>query len=253
MRGLRKGQPPKNVSPDGQEARTWQQAELDLLNGLWHAADPSEHARAAFDALDKPKLRAVMYREQGFLCVYCERRISEDSQTPRIDHWRLLSEEPDLALHWKNLYLSCANSTTCDCWKRDKQFRADPADPDLPWPVNYPYERCVGFTSLGEAYVRTDAPLNDAQRRALALALGVPHDDTVKENGVLNLNDPSLIAARMAALKGERERMERDFKNRTATPAERTARAASLRNEPQLRDFISIRVRWLEKSLGKAR
>lgn len=253
MRGLRKPWPPGDVSPDGRSARTWKQAEDGFLAGLPGAADPVGHARATFDSMEKRKLRAVMYREQGELCVYCERRVAEGHPAPRIDHWRPLSAAPELALHWRNLYLSCATATTCDCRKHESPFRADPADSDLPWPVDHAYERCVGFTSLGEAYVRTDAPLDDAQRRALVLALGMPHDDTLKDNGVLNLNHPALVAARVAALDSERSRLERDHKDRTASREERVTRAAELVKEQPLREFISIRVRWLERSLGKAR
>ncbi|MCA9631157.1 MAG: hypothetical protein KC766_26020 [Myxococcales bacterium] len=253
MRGLRKPWPPGDVSPDGQEARTWKQAEEAFLEGLPRATDRSAYARSTFDAMEKRKLRAVMYREQRGLCVYCERRVEEGRPTPRIDHWRPLSAAPELALHWRNLYLSCPTDTTCDCRKHDAPLRADAADADLPWPVEHAYERCVGFTSLGEAYVRTDAPLDDAQRQALVLALGVPHDAAVKDNGVLNLNHPALVAARVAALDSEKSRLERDYGNKTATRDDRIARAAALLDGTPLREFISIRVRWLERSLGRAR
>lgn len=250
MRRLRKQWPPRNVSPDNQDARSWKEAADDLLA----TADlDTHHARSAFDNLDKRKLRAVMYQEQGNLCVYCERRIKEGNPTPRIDHWRPLSEAPDLALCWDNLYLSCASEATCDCRKGDTVLRADSNSSELPWPINFPYDRCVGFTSLGEVYVRTDAPLNDAQRRALTLALGAPHDDTTSDNGILNLNHPALVAARAAAVNSERSRLERDHKNKTATRSTRIARAKALREHQPLPEFISVRVRWLERSLGSAR
>lgn len=254
MRGLRKPWPPGNVSPDGQQDRTWAQAERELLDGLPQAAaSPVQYARFVYDSMEKCKLRAVMYREQGGLCIFCECRVEEGQSTPRIDHWTPLSAAPELALHWPNLHLSCATDVTCDCRKHETRFRAAPGDNDLPWPVDLAYERCVGFTSLGEVYVRTDAPIADAQRRALVLALGIPHDDAVKDNGVLNLNHPTLVAARVAALDSERTRLERDYKGKTATSKERVARAAALLKEQPLREFISIRVRWLERSLGKAR
>ncbi|MBK7781004.1 MAG: hypothetical protein IPJ58_09620 [Ardenticatenia bacterium] len=101
--------------------------------------------------------------------------------------------------------------------------------------------------------MRNDAPLDDAQRRALHLALGVPHDEAVKDNGFLNLNHPALVAARVAALDSERSRLERDYKGKAVTPSERMARAKQLRKDKPLREFISIRVRWLERSLGKAK
>lgn len=253
MRGLKKPQPPRNVSPDGQQKRTWAQAEKELRDGLPNATNPVAYARLVYDSMEKQKLRAIMYREQGGLCIFCERRIKEGQSTPRIDHWRPLSKEPNLAVHWRNLHLSCATEVTCDCRKDETQLRAAPGDKDLPWPVDHVYEHCVGFTSLGEAYVRTDAPLDDAQRRALTLALGTPHSDVVRDNGILNLNHPALVAARVEALDNERSRMERKCKDKTATRDERVARASALLKEQPLHEFISIRVRWLDRSLGKAK
>jgi uncharacterized protein (TIGR02646 family) len=253
MRTLRKPWPPADVSPDGQEARTWRQAEEEFLKGLETAVDPAGYARDTFDSMEKSKLRAVMYQEQGALCVYCERRVVEGHPQPRIDHWRPLSAEPRLALHWRNLYLSCMTAETCDIHKHESPLKAAPTDPDLPWPVDHAYERCVGFTSLGEMYVRSDAPLDDAQRRALVLALGAPHDDEVKDNGVLNLNHPKLVAARIAALDSERTKLDRQYRDRTATREEREARKSALLREQPLREFVSIRARWLDRSLGKAR
>lgn len=253
MRALKKPWPPADVSPDGQNARTWKQTEDEFLSGLSTAADRTSYARTTFDSMGKHKLRAVLYQEQGALCVYCERRVAEGRPQPRIDHWRPLSLEPHLALHWRNLYLSCATSETCDVHKHESPLKAAPTDPDLPWPADHAYERCVGFTSLGEVYVRSDAPLDDAQRRALVLALGVPHDDEVKDNGVLNLNHPKLVAARIAALDSERTKLERQYKDKRATREDREARKVSLLREYPLQEFVSIRARWLDRSLGKAR
>lgn len=253
MRGIQKGRPPRNVSPDGQNRRSWEQAEAEFSGSLQSAIDRAPHARTTFNALDKHKLREVLYQEQGGLCVYCESRVKEGHPPPRIDHWLPLTARPDLALHWPNLYLSCAATHHCDSRKGDTPLRADSADPDLPWPVQKAYEVCIGFTSLGEIYVRTDAPLDDAQRRALILTLGTVHDDTTKDNGILNLNHPALIAARRAALDGEKRRLERDFAGRATTPEARAERANHLKEQPRLPEFVSIRIRWLDKTLGKAK
>lgn len=253
MRGLNKPRQPKDVSPRGRPPRPLQMAELDFLKELATATDKSGCARSTFDSLDKPKLRAVLYGEQGALCVYCERRVAERQPTPRIDHWRPLNRNHELALHWRNLYLSCANPATCDCRKLETPLRASDEDPDLPWPVDHAYEHCVGFTSLGEIYVRSDAPLDDTQRKALKQAIGVPHDDTTKDNGILNLNHPALIAARAAAIDSERTRLNRGFRNRTVSRSERETIADERLRGNQLPEFVSIRVVWLRKMLGTGR
>jgi hypothetical protein len=102
-------------------------------------------------------------------------------------------------------------------------------------------------------YVRSDAPLDDAQRKALVLAVGVPHDNAMKDNGILNLNHPALIAARAAAIDSERSRLKRRFENRTLSRPEREAIATNHLGNYPLPEFVSIRVGWLRRALGLGR
>ena len=253
MRGISKPWPPRDVYPDGHEPVGLREAEGAYLAALPEARDQVSFARSEFDRLKKQKLRVEMYREQRSLCIYCERQIAEGYSTPRIDHWRPLSLDPALALHWKNLYLSCPSLETCDSAKGDRPFRWDDADPNMPWPVDLPYEGVVGFTSRGRIYVRSDVTLPDATRRALELAIADRADGNRVRRGIVNLNQPGLIRARAAALHGERKRMEKNFENRTATRDEREERASQLRDSGQPPAFVSIRVAWLRKMLGRGR
>lgn len=105
MRGVSKPWPPADVYPEGHQPHTLCDAEREYREALPAHANRVSFARTEFDRLDKGKLRAVMYREQGSLCIYCERQIDEGSPAPRIEHWRPLSDRPEEALHWRNLYL----------------------------------------------------------------------------------------------------------------------------------------------------
>ena len=172
---------------------------------------------------------------------------------PRIDHWYPLSHDPSLALHWKNLYLSCPKPETCDSAKANHPFRLDDADSQMPWPVDVRYENVVGFTSRGEIYVRSDVALPDATHQVLELAIADRTDGARVRRSIVNLNDPALVKARVAAVRGERKRMEKDFSNRTATRDEREERASQLLGRGQLPEFVSIRVAWLRKTLGRGR
>ena len=253
MRGISKPWPPRDVYPDGHEQASLREAEDTYLAALPGTPNQASFAGSEFNRLEKQKLRAVMCREQRSLCIYCERRVAEDHPTPRIDHWYPLSRDPGLALHWKNLYLSCPKPETCDSAKRDHPFRLDDADSHVPWPVDLQYEGVVGFTTRGEIYVRSDVTLSDAVREALELAIADRTDGDRVRRGIVNLNDPALVKARMAAVRGERKRMEKDFKNRTATRDKREERASQLLGRGQLPEFVSIRVAWLRKRLGRGR
>lgn len=253
MRGLSKPWPPANVSPDGQKLRRFVDAEKEFLDALPAAEDKVAFARSRYDDLDKLKLRVVMYREQRAICAYCERRIEEGQPAPPIDHWRPLSKNPDLALHWKNLYLSCTTPQTCDTAKKYRELRWEPGDVDLPWPVDLRYENVVGFTSLGEMYVRSDANLDIATRKALQLAIEDRPDGATRRNSILNLNHPALVAAREAALHSERTALNKAYPNRHASRANREQRARNLLGRDPFPQFISIRAGWLQQTLGRGR
>jgi uncharacterized protein (TIGR02646 family) len=253
MRRCSKPWPPTNVGPDGQAARRFVDAEREYLATLPGRVDKSAFARAAYEQLDKPKLRAVMYREQRSVCVYCERSISETQALPTIEHWRPLSRDHDHALHWRNLYLSCSTVETCNSAKGDRHLRWDDADPDLPWPTELAYENIIGFTRGGELYVRNDANIDAATRRALELAIDDCQDGAQRRPGILNLNHPPLREARKAALDVERRRLQYDFRNRTASREERENRAAEMLRQDPAPAYISIRAAWMRGSLGRGR
>lgn len=253
MRGLAKPRPPANVSPEGQTPRSFEDAEQEYLGRLPGRSNKAGFARSEFGRLEKRRLREVMYGEQGSLCVYCEGELSEDDGPPHVEHWRPLSGDPDHALHWDNLYLSCSTRDTCGVRKDDRPLKADDADPDLPWPTELDYERLVGFTSRGEVCVRDDAHMDEATRRALELAIDDRRHNSMRRRSVLNLNHPTLVAARSAALDSERTWLRREFEDGTATSEEREQRAVQLLARERLPAFVSIRVAWLRRRLGRGR
>ena len=253
MRGISKPCPPADVYPDGHEPASLREAEDAFLEELPEACDEGTFARSEYNRLVKKKLRAVMYREQHALCIYCEQEITEAYPPPTVEHWRPLSIEPRLALHWNNLYLSCTWRETCNTAKGDRPFRWDENDPHMPWPVDLPYEDYIGFTSLGEIYVRSDVELPDTTRRALELAIADRPDGARVRRGIVNLNHPALVAARAAAIDDEDTRIRKDFEGGTATQEEREDLATQLLDRAFHPKFVSIRVAWLRDMLGRGR
>ena len=102
-------------------------------------------------------------------------------------------------------------------------------------------------------YVRNDVHISGEIREALELANEDRHHGGEHRRAILNLNHPTLMESRRAALDSERTRLERDFRQRTASREERTERAIELLHRNPLPEHISIRVAWLRKTLGRGR
>ncbi len=249
MRRIMKKQPPRNVAPAGQNSRTLKEAELDLRHGLESLEGQKRlrFVRARFDELDKASLRKVLYVEQKYLCVYCEIRLEEPNLSqataiPSVEHWKALSTEPEFALSWANLYLSCGNPESCNAARGDQRLSGS-LEEELPWPASESYERWVGFTSDGKIYVRTDSTVRTELRDALAGAI---------EN-ILKLNRAELLAARRAAIDAERQLLARTLSGRHLDQEAKKQRAEERLKEKKYPAFVSIRVAWLRKELGKGR
>lgn len=250
MRGLEKPRPPENVSPDGQAPRRFVDAEQEHLAAVGSTPNKVRFARSEFNRLDKPKLREVMYGEQGFLCVYCERRLSEGASPPQVEHWRPLSAATEFAIHWNNLYLSCSTRDTCDGSKGARPLKAKDTDPDLPWPTDFAYEDVVGFTSAGYMYVRSDVALDEATRNALELAIDDREEGGRRQRAILNLNHPTLREARSAALDSEQARLQGAFGPGAPSPQERAVRASQTLARDPLPEHVSIRVAVVLDTIG---
>lgn len=95
--------------------------------------------------------------------------------------------------------------------------------------------------------------MDDVTRRGLELALDDCNDGDRVRRAVLNLNHPALVAARAAAVDSERMRLEKDFADRTALRQERARRADDLAGATALPPFVSIRMAWLRRMLGRGR
>ena len=111
---------------------------------------------------------------------------------------------------------------------------------------------CI-YCERQEIYVRSDVPLPDATRRALELAIVGRTDGARVRRSIVNLNDPALVKARSAAVRGERKRLAKDSESTIVTGDKREERASQLLGRRHLPEFVSIRVASLRKTLGRGR
>ena len=102
-------------------------------------------------------------------------------------------------------------------------------------------------------YVRNDVQVAEKVRKALELAIDDGEHGGVRRKAILNLNHPTLVESRRAALDSERTNLERDVGQRTAPREERAERATELLVRNPLPEHVGIRVAWLRKTLGRGR
>lgn len=235
MRRIQKNDPPRNVSPETRPPQRFTEAEKAYARQLADGTVTEKYARAAFDQLDKEKLRQQLLVEQKGLCVYCENRVRKD-RTLRIDHWHPLSLNLKVALCWKNLYLSCHVDGSCDTAKRDQAL-------NLPWPTEFEFERHIGFFKDGRMFVRTDSGLDAATQAALTHAI----------EKILCLNSRTLVRARESEMDNEYARLDERFPERRAAAEERERIVALRLQSDPLPAFVSARIAAIRSHVRRAK
>lgn len=141
--------------------------------GAYYGGQPSEVSR---------ELKMSLLAEQGYLCCYCMRRISNNEKL-KVEHWCSQSGYPQFQLEYGNLLAACdgnkgkrRNVQTCDTRKENEDLRYNPAN------ISHDVESRIVYQSDGKIVVPADQ-LFDAQI-----------------NNVLNLNEPTLVNNRKAAI-----------------------------------------------------
>ncbi len=112
-------------------------------------------ARAAFDQIDKARVRADLAREQGWLCAFCMLRIDPRAVAPpsdgarpeptmKIAHRTPIDVDSAQALSWRNLFGSCDGGQraggvrwSCDAAQGARALRVDPAAAATPARLRY--------------------------------------------------------------------------------------------------------------------
>ncbi len=96
-------------------------------------------------------LKQSLLKEQGFICCYCERRITETPESSHIEHLKPKGLFPPLALDYKNLLCSCLPETNNEdiCGhKKDNWF-----DEELfVSPLTSECEEKIVYSSSGELH-----------------------------------------------------------------------------------------------------
>lgn len=194
-------------------------------------------AHADYDNLSLPakdELRAALVSEQRGLCCYCMSRITDDSGSAKIEHWRCQSRYPAEQLVYRNLLTACPGGNGrpprlqhCDTRKGDDDLSRNPADPA---------DRVEHFISYGP-----DGSI---------YASDTAFDNEI--NDVLNLNVALLKNNRQAALDGFLDARPRGGRWADAELQRWLDEWAGAAGGGALRPYCQIIVYWIRRRLGRS-
>lgn len=112
----------KSKIPPG-DFNKWQNA------GGWHACDPNNKKAFRQKAWElKQIIKDILLREQGYICCYCEDRISKGES--HIEHVKPKGKQEYAALvsDYHNLLCSCKTRKSCGSLKDDIEINISPLD-----------------------------------------------------------------------------------------------------------------------------
>ena len=130
---------------------------------------------------ERAALREALLMEQGFICCYCQARITGNTDS-HIEHFKPRSSFPAEELNYENLHVSCNNQRHCGKNKSnwyDSNFMISPLEPNC--------EDQFTYTSDGEVLATENASRQIAAETMIAR---------------LNLNFEGLIRRRREAIDG---------------------------------------------------
>ncbi len=103
---------------------------------------------ASYDGYpDKEELRAALLRDQGYICAYCMRRIENDHNTMKVEHWKAQSsmEKEVQKLDFRIMLGVCDGCrgeveykyTTCDTHRQDAELYVNPLNKRMMDTIKY--------------------------------------------------------------------------------------------------------------------
>lgn len=102
---------------------------------------------ASYDGYkEKADLREALLRDQGYLCAYCMRRIENQRESMKIEHWKAQSQLTSEAekLDFRIMLAVCDGCrgdqdryTTCDEHRHNKELFVNPMDPSMMETIEY--------------------------------------------------------------------------------------------------------------------
>lgn len=122
----------------------------------------SERLRDLFEQMPKTEIRNALYMEQHGICAYCMQKIEPQSEKMKIEHYKALSDDKELALDYQN-YLGVCYGGEKENVEKPHILCCDAARKAQAMTIN-PRDRrqmdAVAYQRNGEIFIRKDKGLD---------------------------------------------------------------------------------------------
>lgn len=193
--------------------------------------------RGLFDKMPKDEIRKALCQEQHGLCAYCMGKIVPKYGSMKIEHYKALSENKELALEYQN-YLGVCYGGEKDVGTKPHILCCDAARKEQKLTVN-PWDKrqmeAVGYKRNGEIFIRTDKGLDTGLVEKMQKDL----DEVLVLNGKKGV-DGKVVSDTASRLIASR----RSIYQSVCTQFERWDRKKYL-----TKDFLKEKIDYLEKQL----
>lgn len=145
---IEKGTPLQSISLKAAEIRrrdSWRQLPSSAPKDKTQFGNYTNKLRGFFDEFPKEDLRKTILKEQHHLCAYCMRRIRNDANHMRIEHWFPVNMSKNTAIDYNNMlgvctgidYQNGSNYSCCDRSKSGNEITLDPRDKRMMEQIGY--------------------------------------------------------------------------------------------------------------------
>ena len=233
----------------GREPESLTQYKLQNKNDANYKAFNSGQENEKPENKRKEKLKKSLLEEQGYICCYCMKRISQDKM--RIEHWRPQSHPdlqayPILQLEYSNLLAACQGGEGgskyqyhCDKSKDNDLITIHPQEK-----INLPLKQGEAIGISCEALVK----FNSGDGRVYS------DNQTINKelNDILCLNDQNLKEARVAVLEELKKILSKKYPGTwRKNTLEKFLEIYSDKSGGKYKPYCRVIISFLEKSLKK--
>lgn len=163
---IKKGPPKESIAQKTAEIKrrdSWKSLPDNVPENGEEAAKYTNTLRSMFEEFRKTDIRETVIHEQHGLCCYCMRRIANDGENMRIEHWYPLKMNKRTAIEYQNFLGACTGVCSdhysefqcCDNSKSGNVIEIDPRNQSMMDQIMY--------KSDGEVYFEQSSAWTEAQ------------------------------------------------------------------------------------------